>query len=36
MKMENEISAPFGGVVRQILVKEGQGVDAEAPLIVLE
>ncbi len=36
MKMENEITAPFGGVVRQILVKEGQGVDADAPLMVIE
>ena len=36
MKMENELRAVRGGVVKTVLVAAGQRVDQNAPLIVLE
>lgn len=36
MKLENEIVAPRDGVVGEILVSEGQNVDAEQPLYTLK
>ena len=36
MKMENEISSPIDGVVKQILVAKGALVESGTPLIVLE
>ena len=36
MKMENEIASTADGVVSRVLVKEGQSVEADAPLLVLE
>jgi len=36
MKMENELKAAEKGVVREILVSEGQKVDQNAPLVVIE
>ncbi|NJE00280.1 biotin/lipoyl-binding protein, partial [Thermococcus sp. LS1] len=36
MKMENEIPAPKDGVVKKILIKEGQTVDTGQPLIELQ
>ncbi len=35
MKMENPIEAEGPGVVREILVKEGQSIDPDAPLLVI-
>jgi pyruvate carboxylase subunit B len=36
MKMENELRAMRGGVVKSVLVSSGQRVDQNAPLLVLE
>jgi pyruvate carboxylase subunit B len=36
MKMENEIRAPRDGVVRDVLVTEGQAVETGALLILVE
>ncbi|MCJ2556126.1 MAG: hypothetical protein LN415_03340 [Candidatus Thermoplasmatota archaeon] len=36
MKMQNEISSPFGGTVREIRVKPGDLVDVDDILIVIE
>lgn len=36
MKMENELRAMRGGIVKSVLVSAGQRVDQNAPLIVLE
>ncbi len=36
MKMQNEIPAPVAGVVREVRVKEGQGVLASDILVVVE
>ncbi len=36
MKMENELRAMRGGVVKSVIVSAGQRVDQNAPLIVLE
>lgn len=35
MKMENEISSPFDGVIEAILVKEGQAVEADTHLAII-
>ncbi len=35
MKMENEILAPFNCKIRSILVKEGQQVEIDQPLVTL-
>jgi propionyl-CoA carboxylase alpha chain len=36
MKLEHRISAPAAGRVRELLVAEGQEVDAGTPVAVLE
>jgi len=36
MKMQNEIPAPVAGIVREIRVREGQGVLASDVLVVIE
>lgn len=36
MKMENEITAPFDGVIKNILVTKGSQVATSAPLIEME
>ncbi len=36
MKMENELRAMRGGIVKSVLVSAGQRVDQNAPLIILE
>lgn len=36
MKMENELRAERDGRVREVLVSEGQSVDAGAPLMIVE
>ena len=36
MKMENEISAPEDGTIKEFFVREGQSVSADAPLFELE
>jgi len=36
MKMQNEIPAPVAGVVREVRVREGQGVLASDVLVVIE
>jgi biotin carboxyl carrier protein len=36
MKMENELRAARDGRVREVLVNEGQSVDAGAPLVIVE
>jgi Biotin carboxyl carrier protein len=36
MKMENEIQSPRAGIVKEILVKDGQTVDGGAALLVIE
>ena len=36
MKMENELRSPKDGVVREILVREGDAVEARAVLLVIE
>ncbi|MCC8035152.1 MAG: carboxylase [Rikenellaceae bacterium] len=36
MKMENSISTPFAGTVKQILVEVGESVSGDAPLIEIE
>jgi biotin carboxyl carrier protein len=36
MKMQNELAAEFGGVVKEILVAPSQTVDSQTPLIVIE
>ena len=36
MKMEMPVVAPVGGVVKEICVKAGQEVEAEAPIVVIE
>lgn len=35
MKMENEIAAPKSGKITHIFVKEGDSVDADAPLVII-
>ena len=35
MKMENEIMAPCGGTVKQVLATKGSSVDTDAPLVVI-
>ena len=35
MKMENEIFAPCGGTVRQVLVQRGSTVDTGAPMVII-
>jgi biotin carboxyl carrier protein len=35
MKMENELRAPAGGVVKALPAAEGTAVDAGAPLVIL-
>ena len=35
MKMENEITAPSDGIVKQILVQKGSSVDTDAALVVI-
>ena len=35
MKLENEILAPHDGVVKAVLVNQGQAVDLHQPLIVI-
>ena len=36
MKMQYEITAPRDGVVAEVAVKEGQQVDGDVPLVLLE
>lgn len=36
MKMENEIRAPFSGIVKEVLVTAGQAVETGAPLVTVE
>jgi biotin carboxyl carrier protein len=36
MKMENELRAPRGGVVREVAVQQGASVEAGAVLVVIE
>jgi biotin carboxyl carrier protein len=36
MKMEHEVTAPYDGVVRQVLVEVGEQVDTGAVLVVVE
>jgi biotin carboxyl carrier protein len=36
MKMQYEITAPRNGVVAEVAVKEGQQVDGDVPLVLLE
>ena len=36
MKMENEYKSTVDGIVKQILVKEGDTVDGDQPLVMLE
>ena len=36
MKMENEIKSPIDGVVSEISVSEGDAVDTDAPMLVVE
>ena len=36
MKMENELRASRGGVVRDVLVREGASVEAGTPLVLIE
>ncbi len=36
MKMENELASPKAGTVKEIPVEEGQAVDAQAVLAVVE
>ena len=36
MKMENELRAARAGTVRDVFVREGQSVDAGAPLVIVE
>ncbi len=36
MKMEIPIESEIGGVVKEVVVKEGDFVDESAPLIILE
>ena len=36
MKMENELSAPREGIVKQVRVKPGQTVETGDPLVILE
>ena len=36
MKMENELRAIRGGIVKSVLVASGQRVDQNAPLLILE
>jgi len=35
MKMENEITAPSDGTVKQMLVQKGSSVDTDSVLIIL-
>mgnify|MGYP006240516153 FL=1 len=36
MKMQNEIQAPISGVVSEIHCEEGQSIEANVPLVVIE
>ena len=36
MKMEHQVVAAEDGVIAQVLVAEGDQVDAQAPLVVME
>jgi biotin carboxyl carrier protein len=36
MKMQNEIKATMGGVIRQVNCQSGDRVEANVPLIVIE
>ena len=36
MKMEMPLVAPVGGVVKEVLVKAGQEVEAEATIAIIE
>jgi biotin carboxyl carrier protein len=36
MKMQNELAADVGGVVKEVLVGPGSTVDSQAPLVVIE
>lgn len=36
MKMENEIPSPIDGIITEVAVREGQTVEAGAPLFVVE
>jgi biotin carboxyl carrier protein len=36
MKMENEVKAPAGGIVREILVAEGARVSEGETLVIVE
>ena len=35
MKVMNPITAPGGGIVKQILIEDGQGVEFDQPLVVI-
>jgi biotin carboxyl carrier protein len=36
MKMENDITAPLSGKIKEILVKEGQAVEKNAALLIID
>ena len=36
MKMQNDINAPWDGVVKEILVSEGSSVNAGDPIMIIE
>jgi biotin carboxyl carrier protein len=36
MKMQNEIQAPISGTVNSIHCEEGQSIEANVPLVVIE
>ena len=36
MKTFNQIKAPFGGIIREILVESGSAVEFDEPLFVIE
>lgn len=36
MKMQNEITAPISGVIKEIHCQEGQSIEANVPLILIE
>ena len=36
MKMQNEIQAPISGTVSSVTCEEGQSIEANVPLVVIE
>ena len=36
MKMQNEIQAPISGTVNSVHCEEGQSIEANVPLVVIE